>query len=404
MPTIAPLQILVFRHPDDPEVDRYQRALVRAFQGGVEAGNYLATGDDLGIQLQEFSTVPPRPADQLLDAFCHTVTVVFSDQALLEKGGDPLWDWLAECWDQTRSSNGRHAMLAIAMEERFGRSYSDKRPSLGSHQLLHVRDLGETAIRPAMLALRMLHECRLRLAESLPKVAGETPGHLRLFISHAKIDGLPLAHALKHQIQTIDWLKAFYDADDLPSGSDWQKELERGVGSSLIVMLRTEVYEGRYWCKQEVLWADEYATPAVLVEARTGLDHPAGGLPFDRVPSVRIPDGNLLRILFLALREGLRFLLFKRRSEQMEVDGDLPTPHELRIFSFPPSMSALLRACRVLTDLKVPTATPCFILYPDPPLRAGNYEAAAALVAAYAPSGTRLVTPNTLAATKGATP
>lgn len=78
-------------------------------------------------------------------------------------------------------------------------------------------------------------------------------------------------------------------------------------------MLRTEVYEGRYWCKQEVLWADEYATPAVLVEARTGLDHPAGGLPFDRVPSVRIPDGNLLRILFLALREGLRFLLFMRR-------------------------------------------------------------------------------------------
>jgi hypothetical protein len=404
MPTVAPLQILAFRHKADTEVDRYLKALVRAFQGGVEAGNYLATGDDLGIQLQEFQTAPPLPTGQLLDAFCHTVTVVFSDRALLDKGDDALWDWLAACWNHTGSSNGRHAMLAIAMDERVGRAYTDKRPSLANHQLLQVHDLGENAIRPAMLALRVLHECRLRLSESLPKVAGEPPGYLRLFISHAKIDGLPLAHALRHQINTIGWLKGFYDADDLPSGSDWQKELEHGVGSSLIIMLRTEVYEDRFWCKQEVLWADEYATPAVLVEARTGLDHRAGGLPFDRVPSVRIPDGNLLRILFLALREGLRFLLFVRRAEQMKLNGDFPTPHELRVFSFPPSMSALLRACRSLTDAKVPATTPCFILYPDPPLRAGSYEAATLLVAAYAPSGTRLITPNTLAATKGATP
>ena len=78
-------------------------------------------------------------------------------------------------------------------------------------------------------------------------------------------------------------------------------------------------YNSHHWCQQEVLWADEYATPAVLVEARTNLNHPAGTLPFDRVPTVRIPDGNLLRILFLALREGLRFLYFSapyRRDEK----------------------------------------------------------------------------------------
>jgi hypothetical protein len=404
MPVVAPLQILLFRHTDDADALPYQKAILRAFQGGEEIGNYLATGDDLGIQLEIFSTVPTLAPSEVLDSFCHTATVVFVDRALLDKAGDPTWDWLAECWTLTSASNGRHAMLAIAMDERTGRLYSAKRPSLASHQLLQVHDLGECAIRPAMLALRILHECRLRLAEALPKIAGESAGHLRLFISHAKIDGLPLALALKHQIDTVNWLKAFYDAADLPSGCDWQKELERGVGSSLIVMLRTEVYEGRYWCKQEVLWADEYATPAVLVEARTGLDHPAGALPFDRVPTVRIPDGNLLRILFLALREGLRFLLFVRRVEQMRQNGDLPVGAELRVFSFAPSMSALLRACRILSDSKAPSTTPRIILYPDPPMRAGKYEAALALVEMYAPSGTRLVTPNTLAATKGAKP
>jgi hypothetical protein len=199
---------------------------------------------------------------------------------------------------------------------------------------------------------------------------------------------------------SIPWLSKFYDVDDLPSGSDWKAELERGVGSSLIVMLRTDIYDGRYWCQQEVLWADEYATPAVLVEARTSLNHPAGVLPFERAPTVRIPDGNLMRILFLALREGLRYLYLARKVEQLKTSGAIPSTStaNIRVFCFQPSMAALLRACRSLTVSKEPLTTPRLILYPDPTLRAGTYEASRALVDRYAP-GTRFLTPDTLAAT-----
>jgi hypothetical protein len=41
--------------------------------------------------------------------------------------------------------------------------------------------------------------------------------HATLFISHAKMDGLPLAQALNYQIKSIGWLCSFYDADDLPA-------------------------------------------------------------------------------------------------------------------------------------------------------------------------------------------
>lgn len=402
MSASAPLQLLIFRHQDDYDVTPYENAVLRAFQGGKEAREYLATGEDLGIQLEVFSTVPPEPATGALDVFCHTVVVVLIDRALLGKSDNLLWEWLGECWTYTDQSDGRHAMLAVAMDERVGRDFSDRRPELESLQLLQVHDLGERSIRPAMLALRVLHECRLRVASALPGTPDQRSGNLRLFISHAKMDGLPLAHSLKHQIKALGWLEDFYDVDDLPPGRNWQRELERGVGSSLIIMLRTEGYDGRYWCKQEVLWADEYASPAVLVEARTNLNHPASVLPFDRVPSVRIPDGNLLRILFLAVRESLRFLHFSRRVEEMKRSGVLPTPIELRIFSTPPSMAALLRACRSLANSAEPAGTPRLILYPDPPLRVGFYEAASALVDAYAPPGTRLVTPNTLTAMSGA--
>ncbi len=403
MPTPAPLQLLLFRHVDDLDVNSYQEAVLRAFQGGKEARNYLATGEDLGIQIEVFGGAPALGAASVLDSFCHTVTVVLADSTLLDKGNDALWDWLADCWSQTCGSDGRHSMLVVALDERVGKRFLAKRPDFASLQLLQVHSLGESAIRPAMFALFLLHECRVRLAEALVPSLGFNAGHLKLFISHAKMDGLPLAQALKHQIGSLGWLPKFYDADDLPPGCDWQKELQRNVGASLIVMLRTEEYDNRYWCQSEVLWADEYATPAVLVDARTNLSHPAGVLPLDRVPSVRIPDGNLVRILFLALREGLRFLHFMRRVEEMKRSGALPDPVELRVFTYQPSMAALLRACRLLADAKAPTAVPRMILYPDPPFRAGTYEASEALVASNGPAATRLVTPNTLAATKGAT-
>ncbi len=403
MPSPAPLQLLLFRHLEDSEVLPYEAAIIRAFQGGREAGGYLATGEDLGIQLEVFSAAPELGASEVLESFSHTLTIVLLDRGLLSVG-DALCNWLAECWRVTKGSKGRHALLVVPMDERIGQQFLAQCPALATLQLLLAHDLGEHAIRPAMLALRLLHECRILLAAALPSTHGHKSGYLRLFISHAKIDGLPLAHALKHQIEALGWLKDFYDAEDLPAGCDWQQELEQGVGSSLIVMLRTEVYDSRPWCQQEVLWADEYATPAVLVDARTGLNHPAGVLPFDRVPTVRIPDGNLVRILFLALREGLRFLHFMRRVEQMKRSLDWKSPVDLRVFSFPPSMSALLRACHSLAESKESSSARRLILYPDPPLRAGLYEAAQALVATYAPSGTRLVTPNTLAAMKGAEP
>lgn len=395
----APLQLLIFRHPLDPDVAPYEDAIVRAFQGGKEAGGYLATGEDLGIQLEVFAAAPPHSVAQTLDGFAHTLTLVLVDSEFLRNGDAALWDWLAECWSHVDASNGRHAMVVLPMEERLGDQFCRKHPALQTLQVRAVQEFGERAIRPAMLALLLLHECRVLLARALPiqMIPGQPIGYLRLFISHAKIDGLPLAQALKHQIASIPWLSSFYDADNLPAGCNWQQELERGVGSSLIIMLRTEVYDSRHWCQQEVRWADEYATPAVLVDARTGLNHPAGVLPLDRVPSVRIPDGNLLRILYIALREGLRFLHFARRVEEMKRAGELPSPLEMRVFSFPPSMPALLRACRSLTTPPPPPATARLILYPDPPLGTGHFEAAQALIATYAP-GARLVTPNTLAA------
>ncbi len=401
MSTSQPLRVLILRNPGDKDQAPFQEAIERAFKGGPEAGGYLAAGVDLRVQTEIHPGAPPAPAPEMLDAFCHTLVIVLIDVAL-NGGDDALWDWIGACWAHVRASDGRHAALGLAFDEWTRDVFAQKRPGLDALQLKTAPQFDqEPAIRPAMFGLFALHEARLLLARGLSTnvATAEDTARLRLFISHAKRDALPLAQALKHQIDQVTWLGSFYDAIDIRMGSDWKRELEQGVGSSLIVMLRTDVYDERPWCQEEVRWSDEYATPAVLVDARTTLNFPAGTLPFERVPTVRIPDGNLMRVLFLALRESVRFLLFKRRVEAMKANGKLPDPVDLRVFCFAPSMAALLRAARVLAATGRP-GVPRLIMYPDPALGTGAYEAAHALVATIAPE-TRLVTPDTLAATGG---
>lgn len=396
-----PLQVLLFRHHLDDDVGPFEEAIVRAFQGGKDAGGYLATGEDLDIQLEVYSEAPGTSVDANLSSAGHTLVVVLVDHHLLAIDG-PLWEWFEKCWEHVRNELDRHRMLVVPLTERVGQAFAAKSEALSSIQQLQVHALGEPAARPARLAMRVLHSARELLASAVRKAEG-SPSRLRLFVSHAKCDGLPLAHALKHEISTMPWLDKFYDVDDIPAGADWQKELESGISSSVVLMLRTDAYDSRPWCQREVLWAEEYLVPSVLVDARTVLGAAAGRLPFDSSPWVRIPDGNLFRILFAAIREDLRSLLFARRVESMHANGDLPQDADVVVLNRQPSMSALARVCRKFAAQQTASGkeqSRAIIVHPDPPLRAGLYEAAHALVAQYA-SGARLATPQSLSAEGG---
>lgn len=387
MATKPPLQVLIVRHSKDIDYVSLEDAIERAFKGGSQTGGYVASGEDLGTDLRIFSGVPALgvPVATCMDSACHTVVIVLAGPGLV--GEKPLLDFISECWVHARKSNGAHTVLIITPDDRLGDDLRKAAPPLSTNQTASLEQLGERALRPALGAIRALHEARRCLARAL--VGGAQPAFLTIFISHAKIDGLPLASSLKHLIDEVPWLKSFYDARDLAPESDWEAALEQAATSSMLVILRTDIYEHRYWCQREALWAEETAAPTVLVEARPGLSYAAGQLPLERMPSVRIPDGNLFRVLNAALRESLRYLLFQRKIKEMIVSGAIASSTEVIPFSYPPSMAALLRAC---AQLKTPNA---LIIYPDPPLRRGVYEAAVALVQSIAPQ-VRLVTPSSL--------
>ncbi len=99
-----------------------------------------------------------------------------------------------------------------------------------------------------------------------------------MFISHAKLDGSPIALALKSQIESLPFLQRFYDAQDILPGTRWRKVLENGIKKSVLVVLRTDVYERRAWCVQELEWGEEYGGPAIIIDVRSALAMPRESL------------------------------------------------------------------------------------------------------------------------------
>jgi hypothetical protein len=104
-------------------------------------------------------------------------------------------------------------------------------------------------------------------------------------------------------------LEKWYDADDIQSGGDWSEEIEAAASTSVFIAIRTEGYDQSPWCQREFETALAHGVPILVVDALLRPTITASPLPYAAMPTVRIPDGNTLRVLVAALREHLRLLL-----------------------------------------------------------------------------------------------
>jgi hypothetical protein len=196
--------------------------------------------------------------------------------------------------------------------------YPRRLANFDNFQRIPLSELGEAASRAGYLAL-------LVIARAWSLLAGDSERPIRLFISHAKLDGLPIALSIKSQIKALRWLSSFYDARDILPGARWKRILNRGVRDSAIIILRTDSYEKRPWCQQEIEWADEFGVPAIVVDLRAGSLFPRESLPVYDMMTIRIHDGNLLRVLNAALREAMRIQLFQTSVAQLMIARLLTT-------------------------------------------------------------------------------
>lgn len=82
---------------------------------------------------------------------------------------------------------------------------------------------------------------------------------IKVFISHAKADGVQIAEALRQAIQGHGQLRAFFDESDLAIGYPFAETLEAGAtsaaedsGTQAMIAVYTDAYAGRPWCQREL--------------------------------------------------------------------------------------------------------------------------------------------------------
>jgi hypothetical protein len=284
------------------------RGLGRPGGGPIPGGVWDSVGVTVMSSKEHVAAFQPAPSDRVL-------WILMVDYPMTIGPDWPVI--LQEVAQRLEADDGDPAELRFQVLA-FGSDEVVKRlpEKLRDFQALENSALGEIGLRPHVLALLALHRARRLLGRSPEKNA------LKLFISHAKADGIFFADALRTAIERVKELQGWYDADDITSGSKWRDMLRTSASNNVFIALRTEAYSESLYCREEFECALEYGVPIVVVDALMYPEISPAALPFAAMPTVRIPDGNTHRVLIAALREHLRVLLVE--TQITEESAELP--------------------------------------------------------------------------------
>jgi hypothetical protein len=359
MATRPPLLVHLIFHPESAETRALAAHIHRALNddpalSGLRVPTVLAVEDGRGQ--------PPERHD--LDEAEHSVVIVFADDHMLieptDGGTSRTWpEFVADLWQRCQS--GRHRFIPVQVTKAAWPL--DERLRTTNF----VRAVQEPdSERAAWLA-------RVVVVELCCFLAGEERGQklpVELFLSHAKQD-IETAPAVFKEIvahlEATQPVKAWIDSAKIEAGSNFAEKIEQGVRDSIVLVLATDSYGARPWCRKELLLAKRYQRPFVIIEALEDLD--PRSFPYaGNAPRLRWSAGSARRAVDLVLKETLRHLHVRRVLERQRQDGDV-------ILTAPPELATIIRLPKDSS-----------VLYPDPPL--GDEESEE-----LAPLGLRIETP-----------
>ncbi|MEM7406275.1 MAG: hypothetical protein AAF458_13335 [Pseudomonadota bacterium] len=360
----TPIQVVIIRDPADRATDAYVGALELAFEGRARNSNdapqYISDAVDLQIHvLTPALDHAAFDAGALLGAAAYTIVVEIRSGP--EAVRPPAQQRFFDAHDQADSGNAARTLVVTIPESKVGATV--QRASTAPDEL-------EASLLPVATALHALELAR-RTLEAADADGADATGYLKFFVSHAKIDGVPAALSLIGLMRRLRGFSAssmgittpfdyFYDVEDIPAGSDWKQVLESNARSSVLIVLRTEEYQNRFWCRSEYHWAEEMGLPILVVDLRTEQFQVADRLPFGVATAVRIGDGNLLRAILHASASHVRLMRDRFMANKAKQGAFEVLPRHPSVISLAGAMKRLEARSTGNTDAR--------IYYPSPRL------------------------------------
>lgn len=383
-PTLA---LYAVGHPESSEGGRHARLLLEDCSGGGE--RLLSRGLDIPV----FFRSTPASADSEVplaipfDTARHSVVILLADARMVLQRDGAWGRYVDGLLEEALRSGGRHRVLPVLLDTSAAKIV----PGGAREQGIKAFSQPE-ALRDVYIHNRIAHElCRLLIASreeergSRPTDRSASAPSVKLFLSHAKADrdnGLDRALELKRHIESQTVFDTFFDANEIAPGHLFDEEIERHLEdprAALLVIL-TDSYASRPWCRREVLIAKRLGRPVALVHAvRRGEER---CFPYlGNVPSLRVDRvdrkwgaGTCEQVLRLLLWEVLRQNYFERQMSDL-LKG-IPYPPGTFFVPRPPELFSLLyepvRGEARSSGRRVG-------IYPEPPLGSEELELLARL-------------------------
>ena len=115
----------------------------------------------------------------------------------------------------------------------------------------------------------LLHDCA-RLLLNIQSTWQDKPENrvsspVKLFLSHAKKDGLETTKKFKAFVDAELKLDVFFDTVDIADGYKFEQQIVENIKSAALVVFHTDEYSAREWCRIEVLVAKRNKCSIVVV-------------------------------------------------------------------------------------------------------------------------------------------
>lgn len=343
-----PLAIFVAWHPDLQDGEDLANLVFREFKRNVTEP--LARGMNIPVFFRYTSPLLDIP-----DEYEFTVVVALIDSSF--KLDSEYRDFLQQC---SKRSSKKFLLIPCAWE----RNVLD----IPLHNKNFARFYDRTKPREYLVEV-IAHEAARHLYGFERISASQLvapPPPLKLFISHAKADGVTIASSIKAYVEKSHALKTFFDANDIAIGYDFSDEIERHIQDAVIIAIHTDLYSTREWCRREVLLAKQHNRPIVVLNCL----HQGESRSFPymaNVLTVHFPSLGLAefddtetwgRLLSAVLKETLRLKYLELWiAFVIQQKGILVNKHS--ISAYPPELVTVLTKMSTLNNQ---------FIYPDPPL------------------------------------
>jgi hypothetical protein len=291
------------------------------------------------------------PAPLPFGEFQHVAVFVIADDDLAVS--EP---WRRYVEDLVRAAGPADIVVPVALTR-----VANLPSGLGGLQAIRLGDVNPSARERTMLN-RAIHD----LCQVLDPVASK----VQVFLSHAKHDGLGITTTVRRHLHEVANLDDFFDAADVPDGTRFAEFIKECAGSvPALLVVQTDTYASREWCRLEVLEAKRNRVPIVVLAAVE--DRETRSFPYmGNVPVVRWHgESSLPTVVGALLGEVLRHRFFPLRVEAIGRHHPLGVVHE--VLAYPPE---LLTVLAYRSELRKTGRSLGRYIYPDPPLGSEELE------------------------------